>query len=62
MKNPCIKAITAGKGEMTVNLCRMIGKCENKDCRCEYPRRLKGQNEEEKSKVLMLENGLCIAT
>src|SRR3989338_3624306 len=34
MKNSCIKTIATGKGEMTVNICKMFGKCENKDCEC----------------------------
>ena len=46
MKNSCIKIIETDKGEMTVNLCKMIGQCKNKDCKCEYSRRLKEQNEE----------------
>ncbi len=46
MKNSCIKTIATDKGEITVNLCKMIGKCENKDCRCKKARRTKKQNEE----------------
>lgn len=45
MKNSCIKAIAADKGEMAVNMCKMIGKCENKDCRCKK-HGVKKQNEE----------------
>lgn len=45
MRNLCIKTITTDKGKMTVNLCKMIEKCENKDCGCEESVRLKGQNE-----------------
>ncbi len=46
MKNLCIKTIATDKGEMTVNMCKIIEKCEKKDCRCEYSERLKTQNEE----------------
>ncbi|MEK6983325.1 MAG: hypothetical protein AABX33_02030 [Nanoarchaeota archaeon] len=46
MKNLCIKTIETGKGKMMINLCKIIGKCENKDCRCVKARRLNKQNEE----------------
>ena len=45
MKNKCTKTIATDKGEITVNLCRMIGKCENKDCRCEKAKKFDKKNE-----------------
>ncbi|HLG24277.1 MAG TPA: hypothetical protein VI564_05100 [Candidatus Nanoarchaeia archaeon] len=46
MKYLCIKTIIGDKGEMIVNICKMVGKCENKNCGCKHSRRLEEQNEE----------------
>ncbi len=42
----CITTIKSNKGEMTVNICKIIEKCENEDCRCKYSRRAEKENEE----------------